>query len=333
MRLIKQQINAKVIACLFACGLILSVASCSYAVHYDSVESKPITQPKNLSSQDQIAVESLLSSISDLNAQYPPVNTRGAFTSNAAVGLADAAGFAAGKRIGAWAGSAIGSAAGPWGAVAGHLVGRKVGPYICTSLASGAAGWLCSKLSTRATIDIDKEFEFVSIISDEDSIGYYHNQMMVKIGNNRSRYIGQLGSVNYELMYNDIVTYCQEIGHYDPSLENPLIKSGIINQIRQLCEISKKYEMNPTNKNFVKEQCEFLKSNCNVSDLEVKLYKDFNVPLYEKCSELSDKHILNYSRELNRIIEQSDVSDSIKESLKKSADLTINSSLCWRKNF
>lgn len=327
MRLIKQLINAKVAVRLFACSLVLSIASCSSDDRYDVVASKPVTQTETLSSQDQIAVENLLSSISDLNAQYPSVSTRGAFTSGTAVSLADAAGFSAGRRIGAWAGSAIGSAAGPWGAIAGHLIGSKVGPYVCTSLASGAAGWLCSKLSTRAVADVDKKFEFVSIISSKDSIGYYHNQMMIKIGNNRSRYIDQLGSVNYELMYNDIVSYCREIGQYDPSLENPLIKSGIISQIKKLCEISKKYEMNPTNENFVKEQCEFLKYNCNLSDSEVKLYKDFNVTLYEKCSTLPDNQIVNYSRDLNRIIENSGISNPVKESLKNSADLTINSSL------
>ncbi len=333
MRLIKQLINAKVAAFLLVCSLVLSITSCSSDDRCDVVALKPVTQPETLSSQDQIAVENLLSSISDLNAQYPSVSTRGAFTSNAAVGLADAAGFAAGGKIGAWAGSAIGSAAGPWGAIAGHLIGRKVGPYVCTSLASGVAGWLCSKLSTRAAVDVDKKFEFVSVISDKDSIGYYHNQMMVKIGNNRSRYTDKSGSVNYELMYDDIVSYCREIGQYDPSLENPLIKSGIINQIKKLCEISKKYEMNPMNENFVKEQCEFLKYNCSLSDSEVKLYKDFNVALYEKCSTLPDDQIVNYSRDLNRIIEYSGVSNPIKESLKKSADLTINSSLCWKKNF
>lgn len=218
------------------------------------------------------------------------------------------------------------------GGVAGYLIGRRVGPYVCTSLASGAAGWLCSKLSTRAIADADEKIEFVSIISDKDSIGYYHNQMMVKIGNNRSRYIDKFGSVNYELMYNDIISHCREIGQYDPSLENPLIKSEIISQVKKNCEISKKYEMNPTNENFVKEQCEFLKYDCNLSDSEVKLYKNFNVILYEKCSTLSDNQIGNYARELNRIIEYSDVSNPVKESLKKSADLTINSSLYWKKN-
>lgn len=333
MKLFKQLINFKITAWLFCMSLVLCVASCSSDEQHDVIVSKPVTQPETLSSQDQIAVKNLLSSISNLNTQYPSVSTRGAFRTNATVALADAAGFAAGGSIGAWAGSVFGSAAGPWGAIAGHLIGRRVGPYVCTSLASGAAGWLCSRLSTRAVAHVDKKFEFVSIISDEDSIGYYHNQMMVKIGNNGSRYINQLGSVNYELMYNDIVSYCREIGQYDPTLENPLIKSGIINQIKKLCEISKKYEINPTNEKFVKEQCEFLKYNCKLSDSEVKLYKDFNVTLYEKCSTVPDNQILNYSRDLNRIIEYSDVSNPVKESLKKSADLTINSSLYWKKNF
>lgn len=125
-------------------------------------------------------------------------------------------------------------------------------------------------------------------------------------------------------MYNDIVSYFREIGQYDPTLKNPLIKLGIINQIKKLCEISKKYEINPTNDKFVKEQCEFLKYNCNLSDSEVKLYKDINVTLYEKCSTLSDNQIVNYSRDLNRIIEYLGVSNFVKESLKKSADMTIN---------
>lgn len=114
MRLIKRLINAKVSVCLFVCGLVLSIASCGSDDRYDVV-AKPVTLPETLSSQDQIAVENLLSSISELNAQYPSASTRGAFTSNAAVGLADAVGFSAGGKIGAWAGGAIGSAAGPWG--------------------------------------------------------------------------------------------------------------------------------------------------------------------------------------------------------------------------
>lgn len=331
MKSVKQLIITKITTCLFAFALVLSCTSCSTDDQYDVV-SKPVIQSETLSYQDQIAMENFLISIHNLNAQYPTVSTRGAFLTSGAVCLADNAGGAAGGAIGAWTGSALGSAAGPWGAIVGNIVGRRIGPYVCSFLASGAVGWLCSRKSSRAVADVGKELEFVSIILDKDSIGYYHNQMMVKLGINHSKYIDKSESVNYELMYDDIVSFFREIGRYDITLENPLIKSGIINQIKKLCEISKKYEINPSDENFVKEQCEFLKYNCNVSDLEVNLYKNFNVPLYEKYSTLPVNQIDNYTRDLIRLIENSGFSSSVQESLKKSSDLTINSTLYWRIN-
>ncbi len=79
---------------------------------------------------------------------------------------------------------------------------------------------------------------------------------------------------------------------FEPYLLNPLIKLGIINQIRKLCEISRKYEMSPTNEKFVKEQCKLLKYNCNSSDSEVRLYKDFNATLCKECSTLLEEKSL-----------------------------------------
>lgn len=332
MKLIIHLISNKVTTCLFAFSLAFGVCSCSSDYQYDAVESGSVAQLEGLSYQDQIALDGLLNSMNELNAKYPSVNTRGVFLKDGIVGLADAAGYAAGGAIGSWTGAALGSIAGPWGTIAGHLIGRKVGPWVCTFLASGAAGWICSKFSTRTETNTDKEFEFMYVISEKDSIGYFHNQMMAKIKSNQSRYLGLSGTVNYELMYDDIISYLREIGQYDASLEDPLVKLGIINQIKSLCEISEKYATNPTDVHFVKEQCEYLKYNCNLLDSEIKLYKDFSVTLYEKCSTLSNDQIMNYSKDLNGVIDCSDVSEPMKENLKKSADLTINSSLCWNNN-
>lgn len=280
-----------------------------------------------------MALDNLLSSISDLNAQYPSSITRGAFCSSGAVGLADLAGSAAGKKIGAWAGSAIGSAAGPCGAVLGYLIGSKTGPYVCTFLASAAAGWICEKLSSRASSDVIREPSLVYMITDNDSIGYFHNKLMVQIGSNRSRYVDITGTVDYDVMYDDIISYCREIGLYEPVFEDSLVKLAITNQIAQICEISRKYKGDPTNENFIEEQCTFLKHNCNLSDLDIRLYKEFEVELYERCSTLPDELLVDYSEDLGRLIEESDISDPIKDKLKRSADLTINSSLYWSENF
>lgn len=332
MNIIKRQISFKAIAAITSTAMILFVASCSSNSQYDSVNTEPITNSESLSVDDQIAVSELIDSINHLNIKYPSMVSRGGFWSGGFVGLADMAGSAAGGAIGGWAGGAIGSAGGPGGAIVGHLVGRKVGPFVCCFLASGVAQMICHV--QRKTPDYDiihKKFELIYVISDNDSIGYFHNEMMGKIANNRARY-EQSGTLNYNLMYQDITNYLREKGQYDDALDNPLVKFQIINKIKGICEISKKYESEPISEDFIDAQCEYLKTECNMTDSDIKLYKDFTVALYNKCSSLPDAQVENYSKELNQTIKNSKVSESVKERLEKTADLTINSSLCWKKN-
>ena len=67
--------------------------------------------------------------------------------------------------------------------------------------------------------------------------------------------------------------------------------------------------------------------------MEVDLYRDYNVKLYNKCSTLSDSQIENYSKDLNILIDNSHVSQNQKEKLSQTADLTINSALYWNSNY
>ena len=283
--------------------------------------------------QEKIAIKALIDSIDMLNEKYPSVQTRGAFFTGGVVGLADAAGWAAGAGIGRWVGGAAGSLGGPATAVLGTFIGGRVGPYVCTFLASGAANALCSKACTRVVSSDNFEPQLVYVVSNEDSIGYYHNRMMTELCKNKDKYYISNGSVDYDLMYQDIVEYLHSIGKYDEALDNAVIKSAIINQIKSICSISKKYQLNPVNDDFINEQCNYLKTNCYLQDAEVNLYRDYSVKLYKKCSTLSDSQIENYSKDLSILIDNSNVSKNQKEELLLTADLTINSALYWNSNY
>lgn len=145
----------------------------------------------------------------------PSSQTRGSFWSGGAVGLADAAGWAAGAGIGRWAGGAAGSLGGPATAVLGAFVGGRVGPYVCTFLASGTANFLCSRKFLRSVSSDEKDFQFVGLVTNEDAIGYYHNIMMTKLNENKNKYVSLSDSVDYGLIYQDIANYLREIGRYD----------------------------------------------------------------------------------------------------------------------
>lgn len=166
-----------------------------------------------------------------------------------------------------------------------------------------------------------------------DSIGYYHNCMMTVLYNNRDKYYTSTGSVDFDLMYQDIVQYLKIIGKYDEALDNAVVKADIINQIKSICSISEKYQFNPEDDEFINEQCNYLKASCYLQDAEVNLYRDYSVKLYNKCSTLSEGQIENYSRDLNILIDNSNVSLKQKEELSLTADLTINSALYWNANY
>lgn len=200
----------------------------------------------------------------------PSSQTRGSFWSGGAVGLADAAGWAAGAGIGRWAGGAAGSLGGPATAVLGAFVGGRVGPYVCTFLASGTANFLCSRKFLRSVSSDEKDFQFVGLVTNEDAIGYYHNIMMTKLNENKNKYVSLSDSVDYGLIYQDIANYLREIGRYDESLEDSCVKEKIINQIKSICLISEKYKTNPDCDELVAEQCDYLKDKCTLPEDDIK---------------------------------------------------------------
>jgi len=283
--------------------------------------------------QEDIAMKNLLDSIDALNEKYPATQIKGSFWGGGAVALADAAGMAAGGGIGGWVGGVAGSLAGPAGTVVGVVIGQRVGPWIGCFLASGAANVIFNNPGPRAISDDGDDYQFVYIISNEDSLGYYHNYMMTEINRNKDRYYSSSGSVDYDLMYEDIVSFLHNIGRYDEALEDSIVKCSIVNQIRSICLISERYISNPQSDELINEQCDFLKNQCYLQDEEVNIYRDYSVKILNKCITLDNSQIESYSQDLNEVISNSNLSQEKKEELSFSADLTINSAIYWNTNY
>lgn len=282
-------------------------------------------------SQEDIVMKNLLDSIDALNEKYPANQIRGSFWGGFVVGGADMAGASIGGGIGGWLGGLAGSLGGPVGTYLGIVIGQHVGPYICGALASGAANVLFS--SGANTIYNNDDYQFVYIVSNEDSIGYYHNYLMTELNRNKNRYYSASGSVDYDLMYQDIVNYLHDIGRYDEALEDSIVKHCIINQVKSICLISEKYFSNPDGDELIEEQCDFLKNQCHLQDAEVNMYRNYSAKLLNKCITLDNSQIECYSHDLNEIISNSDVTQAKKEELSLYADFIINSALYWNTNY
>lgn len=184
---------SKTFMSIFLLSSMFFISSCS------SDEQITLAKTESYTHQEEIAMKALIDSIDVLNEKYPSLQTRG-FWSGGLSGLADALGWSLGAAIGRWIGAAAGSDGGPATAVLGAFLGGKAGPCVCTFLASGATDALLSLLSTRAVSSNNFEPQLVYVISSEDSIGYYHNCMMMELYKNRDKYYTSTGTVDFDLM-------------------------------------------------------------------------------------------------------------------------------------
>ncbi len=319
----KSKIVATVATLLIAAAGVITFEACN--------KKDIIMATNSYVSQEDIAMKNLLDSIDALNEKYPSTQIRGSFWGGCAGALADAVGYSAGSGIGSWIGGLVGSLAGPAGTIAGVVIGGHVGPYICGALASGAANVLFNP-GTNVNSNNGPDYQLVYVVSNEDSIGYYHNYIMTELNKNKDRYYSS-DSINYDLMYQDIISFLHDIGRYDEALEDTVVKRKIVNQIRSICLISEKYLSNPQSDEFINEQCDFLKNQCHLQDAEVNMYRDFSAKILKKCLTLDNSQIECYSQDLNDVISNSNISQAEKEELSLSADLTINSAIYWSNNY
>lgn len=278
--------------------------------------------------------ERFIAAFDSLNAPYLS-SQRGGFSSGAGTAMADYGGYAVGGCVGSWVGGALGSLTGnPLVVVFGSAVGRKVGPAICGSLASGIAHCLLESSggsNPRGPIEARWSFEFNRLLSEEmDSIGYYHNLCMTMLQSRHDKYFFN-DSLHANVIYDDVLAFYQKYGIFDPAFEDNLVKTFLVSEITVFCEFSKLYDLHEISYDeMIDSQINFMQSRVNCENHVIRDFREFGSKIARVCGEAQDSdQIINYAKELNEIIEQSDLTLETKEELAGQAQFIINSSLFW----
>jgi hypothetical protein len=324
---------------------MLVYTSCSN----DDVPSTTIEQTSKIEAINNVDFENFMLSVDSLNATYESPVSRG-FLGYFGKNLADQAGRAGGRFLGRWLGSAIGAAAAnPALACIGYVGGQYVGGIVGYAAASAAADLLlcsegqpsCPTGDMQLIVDFNIKPSLLTpvystsrsteIDSRCDSIGYYHNYVMVKINQNKNKYLSD-GSLNMDLLYNDIIRFFKEVGVYSEPLENnELVKTEIKKSSKDIALLTLQNLQNEgSEEQLVNLQCDYLENKCLVTSEELYIYRNFTLLIAQKCSELSETDIHLYANDLNTLIANSQLSPELKEEVAVSAMTTINSSLCWQ---
>ena len=305
-------------------------------------ENEILIEPElSSSSVENNHFEQFIASVDSLNLYYSTgnpdieyINTRGFWSllgKGSAVVLADAAGGYVGGWVGKIVGGSIGSLTGtPIGTVVGYVGGGKAGSY----LGGGISSYIASEyLGNR--ISVSKIGSDLSISNGynnvEDSIGYIHNQVMKKLINNGNKYILSGGGMDYDKIYNDCVLYYKEYGIYEPEmLTNSQCRNRIIDFAKQTSENTKQLATGDISESqFFMNQEILFKNKCDATDEEIKIYNDFGAKIVKQCGVLSTQEIHEYAAALNSVIKSSELSYKQKETIVLTAQIAVNSSLCW----
>lgn len=163
-----------------------------------------------------------------------------------------------------------------------------------------------------------------------DSLGYYHNYVMVRVNQNKQKYLTG-GKLNMSLLYDDIMEFMAEVGIYsEPLTNNELVKTEVRNMCKELAVITlNNKESNGTNQELVDGLCDCLEDNYMYTASEISFFKNFTASVAETCSNLSISEINSYANDLASTIRNSNIPTDFKYEIAVTATTTINSALCW----
>lgn len=323
--------------------VLLFLSACS---NYD-LQTQQIENTQSDGISNSIDLEQFMKSVDSLNACYSYNSSRGLVSDLGKI-LVDQAGRAGGRVIGRWLGSAIGAAAAnPAIAVIGYVGGQSIGGFIGYHLSSAAvdllfyeAGYYSAaqgKLQIKVNYSIcPSEYLTVSDSRSQafdlrcDSLGYYHNYVMVRVNQNKQKYLTG-GKLNMSLLYDDIMAFMAEVGIYsEPLTNNELVKTEVRNMCKELAVITlNNKESNGTNQELVDGLCDCLEDNYMYTASEISFFKNFTASVAKTCSNLSISEIDSYAKDLASTIRNSNIPTDYKYEISVSATTTINSALCW----
>ena len=173
--------------------------------------------------------------------------------------------------------------------------------------------------------DPEPVFSIDPIILKCDSLGYYHNNMMVKL---EDRKYADYGIIDTERMLDDMIIEMQNQG-FDTSqiLTTESERNGLIMMVTEIGDLAMDL-IGASLDEILDVQCMYMK-RYNVTEEDLEIHKNFIGQIALKCSELSVMEIDSYAEDINAMLMTLDIPNDMRFALALHAERTINSCLCW----
>lgn len=321
----------------FVCAICFAFTFYSCSVNYDdTVSLKEETNNEIVPGYGEFML-----SVENLNSSYLSVvnlnRTRGFWNyagKNFTETAVDNAGRLLGGHLGKHFGCVVGSITGnPVGSIGGYVVGRWAGRIIGSVVAS--YGVFCLFKSPHiGNFDGSNSVKVNFYLPDDceavdDSIGYYHNLVMSRLSEHNDKYIDSNGNPDFNLIYDDCVMILKEYGIYNEEVSKDLsFKENVMSYAKENFILSRDFKLgNISMELFQTRLVEGVKLR-GVSEKEVAAFSEFSIKIAETCIQLPLNKKMEYADELNNAILQSSMDDEMKEELRSTTNMVVNSSIC-----
>lgn len=289
------------------------------------------------------------------NQVFDSIQTRGfgnECLSAAAGSAADSAGGFVGKHIGKYIGGAIGSlSANPLGTFVGYIGGRYVGKYIGSVLTS--AVWniavvkfihSCNNSQLNyfkcaynadfnikvSEICVNNTNSIFSLTEKTDSLGHYHNILMNKLNN--SNLLDYSNEFDFDKLYDIIRPLIEEqlnviINIHEDKLQYDTLKAFLTKFYNEVYQhLNHKANLNE----FCNRIKILIKQLYPLTEQDEYIMDSVISPTAQNLQNLSISQIHEYSKGLNNLILDSDLSDEMKTEIAYHSQILINSALIWQ---
>lgn len=317
---------------------LLTVALCLCAFNSCTQNDENVEAVQEVPQVKSFEYQNLMCSIDSLNAVYlanvSTSPTRGLFGyifKGGVEKVADNAGRVVGSYIGRNLGCAVGFLGSPIASVAGYLIGRKVGSVAGSVLASYGASCLFS--DTRACTEPDScNFDYylpTDASTTMDSIGYYHNLAMTELSKNSAKYYDENGELDYELIYDDCVEILKEHGFDDNgAYQNADLRKEVISYAKEAVAVSADCKDEKISEDEYQLKLADGMRKKGVPEEEVVVFSDFAVKVVNTTNYLPLEIRKQYADDVNSMIATSSLESSMKEEMRSTTNMIVNSSIC-----
>ena len=310
--------------CLFSAALavcaILMASSCS--------KTNGAKESENQIEQQE-AFDALLGELDCLNNDFGIATTKGGGR-DALKTAADIAGYVAGNAWGADACAWVGSAAGPAGAVVGFLVGRRYGGVVGSQIFSLVAGYgydLFSRCEMTGNPPIVWNTNTCKLRNNA-SIGEVHNFLLATMSIKDEDFISFDGQLDIEAICNESIENARMYGIDDNLLENEEYVAFIKDFSKEIERMAFAIATNSTEKSSEQYLKELLVHRTSLSETEINNMFALSATLMGS-SDMEECVVEEYENAFSELVDNSDLSDTNKNSVKSVGSIAIRSNYYW----